>query len=246
MDFLRRIEDDIKNLAIEAKQRYPDVKDATDTALLKLKTMRDSYVADVMKRTDEGPKLHRSIDIASPYLVACSHADPGSKLTLMALGGLQMLLDFDVLPPSEAQTVLGILTRQASLGRAEVQMKVLQIGLQLANAVAVDSMENFSEDTIRAFLLLALRLCDSSAASVSVSSTALVTTRQITALVLNGAAGTLSRVDSADPVSASGCIKGMLSFVKDLSLVCRLQPTMWLTGIETLVPRYLVLHVLVD
>ena len=38
-------------------RKYPDVKEAADKALITLKTMRDSYVAEVMRKNDEGPKL---------------------------------------------------------------------------------------------------------------------------------------------------------------------------------------------
>jgi hypothetical protein len=38
-------------------RKYPDVKEAADKALVTLKTMRDSYVAEVMRRNDDGPKL---------------------------------------------------------------------------------------------------------------------------------------------------------------------------------------------
>ena len=177
MDFLRRIEDDVK--AISACSGVKEVKEAGERALVTLKSMRDAYVAEVMKKTlgSDGPKLakFRSIHIATPYLLVCSLVDSNlnSKLVMMALNGIQMLLDFEVLPPEDTQHIVDVLTHQASSGRSEVQMKVLQIELQLANSVANEQClsEYFTDATVKALLTLALGLCDGTTVSVSSTGT---------------------------------------------------------------------------
>jgi hypothetical protein len=40
MDFLRRIEDDVRNLGVESKRKHPEVREAAERALLTLRTMR--------------------------------------------------------------------------------------------------------------------------------------------------------------------------------------------------------------
>ena len=135
MDFLRRIEDDINNISdeISTKRKFVGAAQATEQALVALKSMRDEYVRDVMRKeknpdVDGDAKLakFRSIDVAAPYILAASQADAKSdlKLVMMAMNGVQMLLDFEVLPPAEAQRILMVLSRQAPCGRSEVQMKV--------------------------------------------------------------------------------------------------------------------------
>jgi hypothetical protein len=93
MDSLRRIEDDVRNLGIEAKKKYPAVKEATEKSFTALKSMRDSYVADVMRK-DAGSHVHkfRSPDITAPYYMVCSQIDAPPKLISMALVGIQLFL----------------------------------------------------------------------------------------------------------------------------------------------------------
>ena len=40
MDFLRRIEDDVRNLGVESKRKHPEVRAAAEKALSTLRTMR--------------------------------------------------------------------------------------------------------------------------------------------------------------------------------------------------------------
>ena len=40
MDFLRRIEDDVRNLCVESRRKHSRVREAAERALLTLRTMR--------------------------------------------------------------------------------------------------------------------------------------------------------------------------------------------------------------
>lgn len=89
------------------------------------------------------PKIakYRSADIAAPYVLVCNYADTNSKIVsrsvrcaihlmrpaelttlspyvlyqvLLALNGLQMILNYEVVPPSEVQNILRVLSIQAS------------------------------------------------------------------------------------------------------------------------------------
>ena len=44
MDFLRRIEDDVRNLGVESKRKHPEVREAAERALMTLRTMRGMLV----------------------------------------------------------------------------------------------------------------------------------------------------------------------------------------------------------
>eukprot|EP01041_Mallomonas_annulata_P004581 gene4581-9106_t len=192
MDFLRRIEDDVKNLAAEVKKKYPDVRDATDRALITLKTMRESYVAEIMRGGGgDTPKIakYRSADVSAPYILACNYVDASLKTVMLSLNGLQMLLNYEVVPPTEAKNILKALSTQAVSGRAEVQLKVLQIVLQLANSLSAETLssEYLTETNVCGMMHLGLQLCDGNKFNVSVSSTAFATVRQMMALVMDGA-----------------------------------------------------------
>lgn len=45
----------------------------------------------------------------------------------MALSGIQMLLNYEVVPPSDVKNILRVLVIQASAPRIEFQLKILQV-----------------------------------------------------------------------------------------------------------------------
>lgn len=199
MDYLRQIEEDIRGLGAEAKKKYPEVKDATERALITLKTMREMYVADKMRKTggDKIIKFPQSSDISAPYILACNYADANPKLLLIALSGIQMLVNYEVIPPGDVKNILRVFSIQAATGKAELQLKLLQILLQLANSLSQNATTSqyLTEATICSFLTLALQLSDGRNSTISVSSTAFATARQIIAIVMEGACGAFRNLE---------------------------------------------------
>eukprot|EP01035_Chromulina_nebulosa_P021215 gene21215-27480_t len=118
MEHLRQIEDDLRNLGIEAKKKYPEIKDATDRALSSLRTVREVYIADVMRKDDNSQKSQKfptSSDLTSPYILACNYADGSSKLISMSLNGLQLLLNYEVIPANDVKNIIRVLCIQDNL-----------------------------------------------------------------------------------------------------------------------------------
>jgi hypothetical protein len=209
MDYLRRIEEDLRNLGSESesKRKYPEVKDSTENALITLKLMRETYVAEVMRKNKEensndktNAKFSQSSDITAPYILACNYADANPKLISMALNGIQMLLNYEIVPPVDVKNVLRVLSIQAGSGKSEHQLKLLQILLLLVNSLSqnVTSYHYLTESTVNSFLMLALQLCDGRG-NISVSSTALATARQVLAIVMDGANNTFFGNKSKNP-----------------------------------------------
>lgn len=241
MDFLRRIEDDVRNLGTEVKRKYPEVREAADKALVTLKTMRESYVAEIMRGGGQNtPKIakYRSADVAAPYILTCNYVDAAIKTIMLALNGLQMLLNYEVIPPAEAQNILRVLILQAGSGRSEVQLKALQIVLQLANSLAAEpsSQPYLSETNVSGMLQLALQLCyiDAKQSNVSVSSTAFPTVRQLVALIMDGASEALmsSQVDSSiSSTSTSSLPQCALLLVTELTHFLHGSPGEWMKGV---------------
>lgn len=165
----------------------------------------------------------------------------------MALNGIQLLLNYDIVPPADVKNILRVLIIQANSGRAESQLKLLQIILQLANFLSRDSTSTqyLTESVICGFLTISVQLCDIRN-NVSVSSTAFATTRQIVTIAMNGVktlydSKKLTGEDvgedthrspiDADFTSASITISAQM-MVKDLSLFARGQPGEWIKGID--------------
>jgi hypothetical protein len=201
MDSLRKIEEDLRNFSVEfAPKKYPEVAEACERAIMTLKTMREMYVADKMRKTGldkEDVKIPQSSDISAPYLLACNYVDAPPKLILMALNGIQLIVNFEVIPLSDVKSVLRVFTMQAGTGKLELQLKILQILGQLVT-LASRSQESFhqhfNESTIKVFLALTLGMCGSHMTSLSVSTTALATSRQIIAILMDGITFSLSSV----------------------------------------------------
>ena len=99
MDYIRQIEEDLRNLGIEAKKRYPEVNDATEQGLITLKIMRESYANSIMKKHNN-INIIQSSDISKPYILVCNYADCNNKIISIALNGIQMLLNYNIVPPS--------------------------------------------------------------------------------------------------------------------------------------------------
>jgi hypothetical protein len=171
----------------------------------------------------------------------------------MALTGIQMLLNFDVIPPADVKNILRVLTIQLA-AKTEFQLKLLQILLQLANSLSQNATTSqyMTEATVSSLLTLSLQLCDGRS-NVSVSSTALATARQIVALVMDAAnavyadnypaetetssgsavAAASASAASADirneQISASSSLSAQL-LVKDLVLFATCRAGEWIKG----------------
>jgi hypothetical protein len=88
-------------------------------------------VSEVMRASGSNtPKIakFRSAEVSAAYILACERVDSNPKLVndlfllhligpqvKLSLNGLQMLLNYEVVPPSEAKNLLRILTIQVKL-----------------------------------------------------------------------------------------------------------------------------------
>lgn len=264
MDYLRQIEEDLRNVGIEAKlkKKYPEVLDSSERALDALKSIREVYVSEIMRK-NKSAKLPQSSDILAPYLLVCNYAEGSAKVTLMALNGINLLLTYDLVPPSEVKNIMRALSIQASSKILDVQLKLLQVELQLANSLAQnpESAQYLTESVFCGFLTLALQLCDSGSKSntLSVSSTALGTARQIIAFVMDGAKAlfaTTGTGSGSTPGSASNSTEvnvdqasskyslTAIMLVREMCLFIQGLPGEWIRGVS--IPQSYALDLLTE
>ena len=218
------------------------------------------YVADKMRRTggeSKVVKFPQSSDISAPYILACNYADANPKLLMMALSGIQMLVNYEVVPPGDVKNILRVLSIQAATGKSELQLKLLQILLQLANSLSQNATTSqyLTEATISSFLTLALQLCDGRS-SVSVSSTAFATVRQIIAIVMEGTCGAFRNVEADDSSSnpatsvtspekvSENFANSAQNLIKEMSLFIVSKQGEWMRGF--VVPPTMALDILDD
>eukprot|EP01031_Cornospumella_fuschlensis_P030660 gene30660-37048_t len=164
MEHLRLIEEDLRNLGLECQRKYPEVGEASQKALDSLKVVRELYVNTLRKNvgSSDSPKLPESADLVSPYILLCNHADCSSKLIGQALSGLQSLLTYGVVPVSEVQNVVRVLSIQAIGGKSDSHLRVIQILVGLAMLTVRDDVvfRQCSDQTLSALLSALLVFCE--------------------------------------------------------------------------------------
>ena len=93
-------------------------------------------------------KLTQSSDLLSPYLLVCNYqVENNSKLVTMALGGITLLLTYDLVPPSDIKNILRVLSIQTLSHKTDIQLKLLQVLLLLANSLGNHSNTSTGTDT---------------------------------------------------------------------------------------------------
>jgi hypothetical protein len=195
MEYLRQIEEDIQNISLEGGKKYPEVADASNRALLALKMIRETYVAEIRKKDNPtiSVKFKSCSEIVSPYILVCNHSESSQKLSSLSINGLLLLLKYDIVPASDVQNILRVLHIQVhqciikSPQGSEYYLKILQLLVSLVTLLANDQ-QNFqllTEQTISTLLTISLTLTDNNKNPSSVTTASLGTTRQIIAIIMD-------------------------------------------------------------
>ena len=236
MDSLRKVEEDLRNIAVEFRKKYPEVIEATERALATLKTMREMYVADKMRKSGmekEVVKIPQSSDILAPYILACNYADANHKLLILALSGIQLLVSYQMVPPVDVKNLLRVFSIQASSGKSEIQLKILQVLLYMANYLSTsESLVHYlNEATLRGFFTLTLSMCDSKCA-VSVSTTAQATIRQLISIILDPLRPSLTLSSISSIEVKSNYTNCALCLMSDIVLCIQSNPGEWCKSVQ--------------
>lgn len=190
MEHLRQIEEDLRNIYIESRKRFPEVADAAEQAVDSLKAVREVYINDLRRQeTSSDLRLPQAADLVSPYILVCNHANCHPKLIGMALNSLSSLLSYEVVPVQEAQNILRVLLIQVPTAtKNDFQLKLIQLCLQLATLMARDkaSLCLVSEQAMVSLLTILFSFADPRQ-TISITSAASGTTRQIVSLMMDRA-----------------------------------------------------------
>lgn len=143
-------------------------------------------------------------------------------------------------------------------GKSEIQLKVLQVVLQLANSLVVDPscVEYLTPSIMAAMFAIAFQLCDANANHSTIASTGFATARQLMALIMDDAMENLlpSSSSAGSPAiggpaggprpfdATSGAMPSQLPkcaelFILDLGNFIRSQPADWLKGVPPEISR---------
>lgn len=214
MDSLRQIEEDLKVLIAEVDRKYPEIATASNTAQQTLKSIRESYISEIRNKdiNTKTAKLAQSSDLVAPYILLLNYTDISSKLVESALNGIQLLLKYDVVPPSEVQNVLRVVNIQISCNKFDGYIRTLQLLSSLSSILFNDrsgSHENATFNLINTTLLLA-----DPKLTISVSSAGFATAKQLLCAILD----LLISIDKSDP-RREWLHPVTLSYIEELTLL---------------------------
>ncbi|KAK0540712.1 Endocytosis and vacuole integrity protein [Tilletia horrida] len=152
-------------LASEVKRKHPEIRQAAEQVLGRLKTNADATISACK---DEGVPADENV-LLKPVLEAC--ATKIAKAQSLALSILQRLVSIQAVPQSAVPDIIQTLTQTAPKADVDVQLKTLQVA-----AALLSSYQSIHGKLLSATLLLCFRLQDSRVSVVS--STAAATLRQ--------------------------------------------------------------------
>ncbi|KAJ9476619.1 Protein MON2 [Pseudozyma hubeiensis] len=160
---------ELTSLGAEARRKHPEIKQAADAALVRLKSDADGFLAS--SRNDDCPPTDHPL--LRPILLSCETKLP--KLISLAMALLQRILLQRLVPDKGVPTIVNILNKlltPPSRSDVDVQLKILQIASAL-----LSSYPNLHNADLSNTLMLGFKLHEGSKVAV-VSSTAAATLRQ--------------------------------------------------------------------
>ena len=121
MNFVQQLEESLRDLAAEARKKHPGVKEASERATLKLRQLKNNYVAAVRKANAANDKqqqhpttaLFQSSELLHPFLLAANYPNASAKLRDTTFRALRLLLEADALVPSDALHLIRVWMIQA-------------------------------------------------------------------------------------------------------------------------------------
>lgn len=126
MNFIAQVEEHLRDLGTEARKKHPGVKEASERAILTLRSLQSRYISAVRAATASNttsgstPKKHpttslfRSQDVLRPFLLACNYPDASSELILVGISAMQLLIRGDAVCPEDSVHIARVLGIQAA------------------------------------------------------------------------------------------------------------------------------------
>ena len=160
---------ELTSLGAEAGRKHPEIKQATDVVLARLKSDGDTFIAS-SRHDDSPPSDH---PLLRPVLLSCE--TKLAKVISLAMALLQRILLQRLIPDSAVPTIVSTLNKlltPPTKSDVDVQLKILQIASAL-----LSSYPSLHNADLSNTLMLGFRLHEGSKVAV-VSSTAAATLRQ--------------------------------------------------------------------
>lgn len=118
MNFVAQLEDYLRDLGSEARKKHPGVKEASERAILRLRTLQNSYVSAVRKASNSGAEhpttsLFQSQDLLHPFLLAANYPNASTKLLDISFKAMRLLMESSAICPGDGIHMVRVWTIQA-------------------------------------------------------------------------------------------------------------------------------------
>lgn len=126
---IESLQADLRNLSNETKRKYPPVKEAAESAIMKIRTVT-ATPGKSPKHSSYLPSLQQSCsDILQPFLMGCDTKSlPVIQLCFTAM---QRLINHDIIDPAMSLNIVNVLWQVFEQNIDELQLRLLQTSLIL-------------------------------------------------------------------------------------------------------------------
>ncbi|XP_028666343.1 protein MON2 homolog isoform X1 [Erpetoichthys calabaricus] len=140
---LENMQTDLRSLSMECKKKFPPVKEAAESGIVKIKTIASRHT-DILAALKEN-----SSEVVQPFLMGCGTKEP--KITQLCLAAIQRLMSHEVVSEAAAGNIINMLWQLMENGLEE--LKLLQTVLVLLTTNTVVHDEALSKAIVLCFRL---------------------------------------------------------------------------------------------
>ncbi|XP_032029070.1 protein MON2 homolog isoform X3 [Hylobates moloch] len=140
---LENMQGDLRALSLECKKKFPPVKEAAESGIIKVKTIaaRNTEILAALKEN--------SSEVVQPFLMGCGTKEP--KITQLCLAAIQRLMSHEVVSETAAGNIINMLWQLMENSLEE--LKLLQTVLVLLTTNTVVHDEALSKAIVLCFRL---------------------------------------------------------------------------------------------
>uniref|UniRef100_A0A3P8VHG8 Protein MON2 homolog n=1 Tax=Cynoglossus semilaevis TaxID=244447 RepID=A0A3P8VHG8_CYNSE len=129
---LENMQTDLRSLSMECKKKFPPVKEAAESGIVKIKTIaaRNTDVLTALKEN--------SSEVVQPFLMGCGTKEP--KITQLCLAAIQRLMSHEVVSEAAAGNIINMLWQLMEYGLEELKLLQTVLVLLTTNTVVHDEV----------------------------------------------------------------------------------------------------------
>ncbi|XP_028305076.1 protein MON2 homolog isoform X2 [Gouania willdenowi] len=129
---VENMQTDLRSLSMECKKKFPPVKEAAESGIVKIKTIaaRNTDILSALKEN--------SSEVVQPFLMGCGTKEP--KITQLCLAAIQRLMSHEVVSEAAAGNIINMLWQLMENGLEELKLLQTVLVLLTTNTVVHDDV----------------------------------------------------------------------------------------------------------